>query len=104
MTSEPQSPAPSPWAELALAPGASDEAIRAAYLAAIKQHPPDREPARFERLRDAYAKLRDPQWRAAREVLAADPQAPLQSLFAKELEARAHTGPEPWLAVLDNTP
>jgi curved DNA-binding protein CbpA len=41
-------PIPDPYAVLGLGPGAEDEQIRAAYLAKLKQFPPDRSPAEFE--------------------------------------------------------
>ena len=46
MTREPQPAEASPWAVLGLATEATAEEIRAAYLRAVKAHPPDREPSR----------------------------------------------------------
>ncbi|HEY6845787.1 MAG TPA: J domain-containing protein, partial [Terracidiphilus sp.] len=51
--------APSPYDVLGVSPDADDERIRAAYLAKLKQYPPDRSPAEFEQVRDAYDLLRD---------------------------------------------
>ncbi len=34
--------------------------LRAAYLAKIREHPPERDPEEFERIRDAYQTLSDP--------------------------------------------
>ena len=38
---------------------AGDEEVRAAYLRKVKEHPPDRSPREFERIRDAYDLLRE---------------------------------------------
>jgi len=77
-----------------------DEEIRAAYLRKVKEHPPDRSPREFERVRDAYEDLRDPRRRARRLLLSADPAQPLVSLLESGAAERRFTGPDPWLAVL----
>lgn len=79
---------------------AGDEEIRAAYLRKVKEHPPDRSPREFERVRDAYEELRDPRRRARRLLLSADPAQPLVSLLESGAAERRFTGPDPWLAVL----
>jgi len=48
-----------PRAVLGVAPDATDEQIRAAYLRKVKEFPPDRNPVEFEQVRDAYELLRD---------------------------------------------
>ena len=85
---------------LGVAPNAGDEEIRAAYLRKVKENPPDRSPAAFERVRDAYEILGDPRRRALHMLLAADPEAPLVSLLTARTGERRFTGPGPWLAVL----
>jgi DnaJ-domain-containing protein 1 len=89
-----------PWAVLGLAPGADGEQIRAAYLKMVKEHPPDRSPERFERIRDAYELLRDPRRLSQRMLLWADPQAKLVSLLPDPANTRRFVGPGPWLAVV----
>lgn len=84
---------------LAIGAEAGDEEIRAAYLQKVKEHPPDRDPQEFERVRDAYDMLRD-RHRRMRSLLLADPRQPLASLLAGYTSERRFTGPEPWLAVL----
>jgi len=79
---------------------ATNEDIRAAYLKKVKEHPPERSPAAFERIRDAYEVLRDPRRRALRLLLAVDPYAPLVSLLADRALERRFVGPAPWLAAL----
>jgi len=85
---------------LGVPPDAGDEQIREAYLRKVKENPPDRAPAAFERIRDAYEVLRDPRRRALHMFLSADPHAPLHSLLPGSERERKFTGPDPWLAVL----
>lgn len=80
--------------------GASAEEIRAAYLRKVKEFPPERAPAEFERIRDAYEILRDPQRRLAHMLFSVDPAAPLATLIAGRPADRRFVGAEPWLAVI----
>ena len=79
---------------------AGEEEIRAAYLAKVKEHPPERSPEQFERIRDAYETLRDPRRRMRDMLLSADPAEPLVSLVAGETPPRRFIGPHAWLEVL----
>jgi len=88
-----------PWKILGVPIEATEEEVRAAYLSKVKEHPPERSPEEFERIRDAYDALRDPRRRAAR-VLAVDPGAPLVSLLDGLPPRREFVGPDPWLAAL----
>ncbi|MGA8598031.1 MAG: J domain-containing protein [Bryobacteraceae bacterium] len=83
-----------------LAENASDEEIRAAYLKKVKEHPPDRSPEEFERIRDAFETLRDPRRRIREMLSVSDPSAPLSSLFAGLEPERRFVGPGPWLEAL----
>ena len=85
---------------LGVAPAASDEEIRAAYLRKVKEHPPEQSPELFEQIRDAYETLKDPRKRMAAMLFAADPNEPLAALIKDELPQRRFCGPEPWLEVL----
>lgn len=89
-----------PYTVLGIDPESSDDAIRAAYLAKLKQFPPDRAPREFEQVRDAYDLLRDRRRRAGYTLFGANPDAPLESLLAGMENQRPFTGPGPWLAVL----
>jgi len=89
-----------PYAVLGLEPGAGDEQIRAAYLARLKQFPPDRSPAEFERIRDAYDVLRDRRKRAQHTLFSVNPEVRLDSLLDGKHNDRRFVGPRPWLAVL----
>ena len=93
-------PIPDPYAVLGLRPGAEDQQIRAAYLAKLKQFPPDRSPAEFEQVRDAYELLRDRRRRAQHTLFSVNPEAHLESLLDGKDNDRQFVGPGPWLAVL----
>jgi curved DNA-binding protein CbpA len=79
---------------------ATSEEVRAAYVRLVRQHPPDRDPEAFERIRDAYEALRDVEQRAALGILSGDPDAPLVSLLDAEPKQRRFVGPGPWRAAL----
>ena len=89
-----------PFEILGISPGATDDEIRAAYLAGVRECPPDRSPEQFEKLRDAYEKLRDPRARIRHRLFSVDPTAPLNSVFAEAQPSRRFVGPGPWLDVL----
>jgi curved DNA-binding protein CbpA len=48
-----------PYLVLGVPPGADDPTIRQAYLAAIKESPPDADPQRFQAISQAYEKIKD---------------------------------------------
>jgi hypothetical protein len=85
---------------LEVAEDATDEQIRAAYLRKLKQFPPDRSPAEFEQVRDAYELLRDRRQRFRHFLFSIDPLAPLDAVFGSGASKRKFVGPELWLAVL----
>jgi curved DNA-binding protein CbpA len=78
---------------------ADEEQIRAAYVRKVKEHPPDRSPEEFERIRDAYESLRDPRLRTRERLLAEDACAPFASMIRPQAHRR-FAGPQPWLEVL----
>lgn len=85
---------------LGVAPDAGEEEIRAAYVRKVKEHPPDRSPEEFEKIRDAYDTLRDPRRRMREILLAAEPEAPLTTLLASQPKKRRLVGPQAWTEVL----
>ena len=93
-------PASDPYAVLGISRNADDERIRAAYVAKVKQFPPDRSPAEFELVRDAYNVLRDRRRRAQHMLFSVDLEVSLQSLLDGIDNDRRFAGPGPWLAVL----
>ncbi len=64
--------------ELGLSTPASAEAIRRAYLRAVRVHPPERDPDGFRRIREAYELLKDSPWlwHAERPARVASDSAP----------------------------
>ncbi len=62
-------PTDDPFQLLGLGLDADDDAVRSAYRVAVRQHPPEREPEIFKRIRAAYEALRDPTVRARAVVL-----------------------------------
>jgi curved DNA-binding protein CbpA len=89
-----------PFAVLGLDETASDEAIREAYIAAIRISPPDRDPEGFRRIREAYEQLRDPERRLALRLFGPAPLLDLVALADAFPEERRHIGPELWLNIL----
>jgi curved DNA-binding protein CbpA len=93
-------PTEDPRTILGIGPEATDGEIRAAYLRQIKQHPPERDPAQFERIRDAYEHLRDPRRRTHELLFSPQTLRPLDSLLDGRRAQRRFVGPKPWLAAL----
>jgi len=85
---------------LGVPPNASEEEIRAAWLAKVKEFPPDRAPAEFEKIRDAYDTLRDPRKRAKAMLFSTDFADSLVSLIGTGKAPRIFAGPQPWREVL----
>ena len=87
---------------LGVAPDADPASLHQAYLVKVRQYPPDREPDMFEKVRNAYEQLKDPQVRARQVLVAPDPTRPLTALLdeMQTTAARRYVGAEPWLAVL----
>ena len=92
----------SPWVLLGVPAGSTDEEVRVAYLAKVKEFPPDREPEVFERIRDAYDKLRDPRQRAKMVLSCPEASAPLSNLVDEIKSKRKFAGPEIWRQALKN--
>lgn len=89
-----------PFATLGLDETADDAAVRAAYLAAVRAHPPDRDPDGFQRIREAYDAIRDENRRLDLRLFGPPPLDRLEALLDTFPDERRHAGPESWLAVL----
>ena len=74
--------------------------IRAAYLNKIKEYPPEKFPAEFERVRDAYTILSDARHRTRLMLRSADPEASMETLLDDQQQNRQFVGPEAWLAAM----
>ncbi len=57
-----------PFEILAVASSADDEAIKNAYLAKVREFPPDHYPERFQAVREAYEALKDEKSRLAYDL------------------------------------
>ncbi len=86
---------------LGIEAGAGAEELRAAYLAQVRLYPPDRDPERFERIRDAHQLLSDPRAKAGR-LLEGESLAKPFTVFVDRRTASGlrFVGPEPWLAAI----
>ena len=62
-----------PYRVLDVDPAATDDAIRAAYLAAIRASPPERDRERFEQVRSAYEAIADSRRRVAHHLFDGSP-------------------------------
>lgn len=74
-----------PYRQLGVPETADDETIRAAYLAAIRACPPERDPLRFERVRAAYEAISSASRRHAHALF--DTQAPTAQEVLEVLSA-----------------
>lgn len=54
-----------PFRVLGVSRDADTATIKQAYFALVREHPPERDPVQFKRVRAAYEQLRDPQQRVA---------------------------------------
>ena len=89
-----------PFAILGIDETADDEAVRAAYLAAVRRSPPDRDPEGFRRIREAYDAVRDEERRLALRLFGPAPLERLESLLDEVPDERRFVGPDPWRDVL----
>jgi len=90
----------SPYEVLGIAEEAGADEVRAAYLRKVKEFPPERAPAQFERVRDAYEALRDPRSRARNLLFGGRGLPDLHHLLEGRRAQRRFVGPKPWLAAL----
>jgi len=77
--------------------------VRAAYLAAVRAHPPDRDPIAFQKIREAYDLIRDAERRLELRLFGPPPLESLDALVDLFPDERRHVGPEAWLTVLRET-
>jgi curved DNA-binding protein CbpA len=88
------------YAVLGVDTDATEEEIRRAWLAGVREHPPDRDPEGFRRLREAYDHLRDPLERRAERLFGRPGVSTLTDLAGLLTTERRWLGPEAWLRLL----
>lgn len=88
-----------PWETLGVPVVGTDEEIRTAYLAKVREYPPDRA-EEFERIRDAYAILRDPRRRARYHLVAGTGDLDFTGLTRGRVSQRRFVGTQFWMEVL----
>jgi curved DNA-binding protein CbpA len=80
-----------PYAVLGVPRTAAAAAIRSAYFALVRAHPPERDPDNFKRIRAAYEHLRDPERRAETDMqLLQSWTAPARKRRAQTLDLTVH--------------
>lgn len=85
---------------LGVSASVTEQQLRTAYLREVQRHPPDRDPDLFERIRDAYELLRNPNVRAQAVLEGPNPQAPLTTLLDGLKSTRAFIGSQLWIELL----
>lgn len=89
----------SPFTVLGVPEDADDAAIRAAYVAAVQRHPPDRDPEGFQRTRAAYDVLKNKEERLKLRLFgrAVDAPGTPSEWLSQPPSQRLFVGPLPWL-------
>ena len=79
---------------------ATDSELREAYLSKIKEHPKDKDPDGFERVKKAWKKVREPIVKAMETLDYIDPDQTIAERCAIDSGTRQFAGPGPWLNVI----
>ena len=79
---------PDPYTIFDLPPDSDDETIRRRYLSLVRTHTPERDPARFSAIREAYEILRDPIHRMRYRLFEAGKDDSIDAIL-KEAKARS---------------
>jgi curved DNA-binding protein CbpA len=83
---------PNPFAVLGVAEDADDDAIKKAYLQQVREHPPERNPERFQAIRAAYEAVKTRRDRLRHRILQQEPPD-LAGLVATALQPGARRRP-----------
>jgi DnaJ-class molecular chaperone len=82
----------SPYRILGVSEQAADADIKQAYLQGVKDNPPDRDPARFRQIQDAYAAIKDEDCRL-RHALFHVPSVQFDALLEQAFSRDGASGP-----------
>ena len=80
-----------PWLLLGVPRDADDETIRRAWLEAVRRHPPERDPARFQAIRAAFERIDTRRRRLALALFETEPPD-LDTLIGLALRHHARQG------------
>ena len=87
-----------PYQVMGLVSTATEKDIRRAYFKLVREHPPERDPDQFKRIRAAYEILRDPARRAEWNLfVAVQPPAPLPSRRRPKPDLAFHRDDVMWV-------
>ena len=96
--------APDPLTALGLAPGVGEEDIRERYLELVRKFPPEKHPARFREIHDAWQQAKNPMI-LARQLLESPDETPVEwAEVLAEQEANPPTLSVELLLSLGNRP
>lgn len=83
---------PNPFAVLGVAETADDATIKKAYLQQVREHPPERDPERFQVIRAAYESIKTRQDRLRHQIFQQEPPD-LSGLVAAALQPGSRRRP-----------
>lgn len=70
-------PLTDPYAVLGLTRTNDDDAIKRAYFRLVREHPPERDPEKFQEIRAAYERVRSAEARSQTDLFLLQPPPPL---------------------------
>lgn len=79
---------------------ASDETIHQAYLEAVRQYPPDKEPEHFQRIRDAYEMIKTCEDRTKINLFGMEAFQSLSDVLPDGAK-RLRSGSEMWISMIE---
>ena len=79
-----------PYAVLGLNRTATLDEIKLAYFLQVRQHPPEREPEAFKRIRAAYDQLKTPEKRVEADMRVLEDLPPTKAVRLPELDLTIH--------------
>lgn len=86
-----------PYLILGLAPEATEDEIRRRYLQLVREHPPGRDPERFQQVAQAYEALKDERTRIHTAIFGPAEYADMEAALMALVRARAQTRRNPGL-------
>jgi curved DNA-binding protein CbpA len=83
-------PYENPYVVLGLTRTATLDDIKQAYFLQVRQHPPEREPDAFKRIRAAYDQLKTPEKRIEADMRVLEDLPPARAVRAPDLDLTIH--------------